>query len=104
MGSMSVICETVLQYCAADVHNADEFGVLYQRNPTNSVATSRTRGQKLTKERMFVLACANFDESDKDEFIIVGSAWLPNTFKKKTGTQLCFDYQSKENARMNSAL
>lgn len=71
--------------------NADEFGLNYRMATNITVATERLPGRKMAEECISVLAYLNADRSEKCELMIIGTAWKPQLFKRKTGADLGFD-------------
>ena len=78
--------------------NAHEFGLNYRIVPGVKVATQRLPGRKKAKEHISVLSFTNAGESEKCEFMIIGSAWKPRPFKKKTGSEFGLDYHANKKA------
>lgn len=91
-------------YSAKDTFNADEFGLNYKMAPTTTVAAAKLAGRKKEKERISVLACANAEGSEKFELMIIGKSRKPRAFKKRTGSELGFDYHANKKAWMTQTL
>ena len=94
-------CGTV---CQKDVFNADECGLFFSMAPDKTIAAEPLPGCKKAKERITFMPCANADGSEKFELMVIGHAWKPGVFKKKTGAELGFDYHANKKAWMTSTL
>ena len=66
-----------------DIYNADETGIFFKALPNKTLASSDDKciGEKLSKERLTVLFCAN-GNGDKLKPLVIGKAKQPRSFGK----------------------
>ena len=72
--------------------------------PDKTIAAEPLPGRKKAKERITFMPCVNADGSEKFELMVIGHAWKPHVFKKKTGAELGFYYHANKKAWMTSTL
>lgn len=94
--SLERIRQTLQEYALSDIYNADECGLSYRMPRDQTVATRELLGRKKAKERFTFLVCSNADGTDKYELMIIGTAWKPRPFKKRSGHEPGFDYHNKK--------
>jgi hypothetical protein len=61
--------------------NMDETGLYWHLQADNSLATHQLEGQKIDKERIILVICANLDNSEKIPLTIIGKHLNPCCFK-----------------------
>ena len=103
--------ETFLNYLPKDIFNADETGLFYRMLPSQTVhhVGEACHGGKLSKERITVLLCANWDGSEKLTPLVIGKSANPRYFPKKPKSQryhlaskIGCEYRQQACAWMNS--
>ena len=59
-----------------DVFNADETGLVYRATPDRSLVLSKEecKGGKKNKERLTVLLCLNWTETEKSKAVVIGKS------------------------------
>nr|XP_037270604.1 tigger transposable element-derived protein 6-like [Rhipicephalus microplus] len=72
-------------YTDRDIYNADEAGLFYNFLPNRTLVLKgeACSGRKVSKERITVLFCANFDGSDKRRLFVIGKSARPCCFKMR---------------------
>ncbi|KAE9215230.1 hypothetical protein PF004_g14824 [Phytophthora fragariae] len=88
------------QYAPHDVFNMDETGLCYAMAPARSICTRSARGVKKTKTRIIIALTANADGSDALPPLFLGRAKQPYCFKKRSASQLGFEYKANQKAWM----
>jgi hypothetical protein len=68
-------------YTKKDMFNMDETGLYWRLQANNSLATHHLEGQKINKERIILVICANSDGSEKIPLMIIGKHLNPRYFK-----------------------
>ena len=92
------------QYAVNDIFNADEFGLFYQAAPIRTVGPARLDGQKVRKERLTFLVCADADGTEKYPLVAIGCSKHPRCFGSLSPTKRGFGYHSNSKAWMNTEL
>jgi hypothetical protein len=68
-------------YAKKDVFNMDETGLCWRLQADNLLATHQLEGQKINKERIILVICANSDSSEKILLMIISKHLNPHCFK-----------------------
>jgi hypothetical protein len=68
-------------YAKKDVFNMDETGLCWHFQADNSPATHQLEGQKINKERITLVICANSDNNEKIPLAIIGKHLNPRCLK-----------------------
>lgn len=98
---LQALCQN---YRSDDVWNADETGINYAMPPDRTICTTPIPGRKKDKRRLTLLVCANASGTEKIPLMFIGNALRPRCFKKRTGSELGFDYWNNGKAWMTMIL
>jgi hypothetical protein len=92
------------EYDTRNIYNADETSLFYKLLPNRTLAFKgqKCTGGKLSKERLTLLLCANFDGSDKYPLLVIGKSAKPRCFKNRL--TLPTEYTHNKKAWMTSGL
>jgi hypothetical protein len=90
------------QYPRKDIFNMDETGLFYNMAPDRTIASRQTEGVKQDKTRITIALTTNADGSEYISPLFIGHANKPRCFKKKTGSELGFEYKSNTKAWMTA--
>src|ERR1700733_14143771 len=72
--------------------------------PDRGLADKRNAGVKGKKVRLTYVLTSNADGSEKLPPLVIGKAYKPRAFKKKTGAQLWFYYRNNAKAWMTTPI
>ncbi|KAE9035892.1 hypothetical protein PR003_g10096 [Phytophthora rubi] len=86
--------------CPHGVFNMDETGLCYAMAPARSICTRSARRVKKTKIRITIALTANADGSDALPPLFLGRAKQSYCFKKRSASQLGFEYKANQKAWM----
>jgi hypothetical protein len=92
------------KYNPENIYNLDETGLFFQLAPTKTIAQRQVEGSKKVKTRLSIAFCSNATGTDKLEPIIIGKAEKPRCFKKKTASELGFQYYHNAKAWMTGVI
>ncbi len=87
-------------YAKKDVFNMDETGFCWRLQADNSLATHQLEGQKINKEHITLVICANSDSSEKISLTIIGKHLNPRCFKGINRDMLDARYHANAKAWM----
>ncbi|KFM73405.1 Tigger transposable element-derived protein 4, partial [Stegodyphus mimosarum] len=93
-------------FCADDIHNADETGLYYRATPDGSLCYKRIAltGYKKAMDRSTVLCCTNMSGTGKRKLLIIGKSARPRCFKEFSMEGLPVAYHANINAWMTSEI
>jgi hypothetical protein len=98
--ALSDIHAVVDVYAKKDVFNMDETGLCWRLQVDNSLAIRQLEGQKINKEHITLVICANSDNSEKIPLTIIGKHLNPCCFKGINYNTLGAHYHANAKAWM----
>ncbi|KZO92477.1 DDE-domain-containing protein, partial [Calocera viscosa TUFC12733] len=87
-------------YALEDIWNMDETGLNDRMVPDRGLATQQGAGVKHDKHRITLAFTVNATGTERLPPLFIGHSARPRCFKKKTGSQLGFDYYANKKAWM----
>lgn len=94
------------KFCADDIYNAVETGLLYRATPDGSLRYRHEVLQASEKamDRVTILCCCNMSGTDKRKLLVIGKCAKPRCFKGLTVDSLPVLYYDNKNAWMTSEI
>lgn len=94
-------------YVEDQIYNCDETGLNYKMLPNSTLASKNEAaapGYKKSKERVTILACANYSGRHKLPLMMIGKSVKPRAFKHVAPNALPVYYKNQKSAWMDAAL
>jgi hypothetical protein len=91
------------QYEPQDIFNADECGLFYRMDSSNTLANASRKGKKKDKTRVTIMCAANASGTEKLKLLVINNSDMPHAFRNagiRAHNQLPVMYDHNQKAWM----